>query len=81
MAAGKLVLFFKSEKHMKITAQQAIELLKGMNPESEILLWFRTKEDMNCSDATWRKIEDDSQALEDSIDEFVNGWIEEAKED
>ena len=37
---------------MKITAQQAIELLKGMNSESEILLWFRTKEDMNCSDAT-----------------------------
>ena len=66
---------------MKITAQQAIEFLKDINPESEILLWFRTKEDMNCSDDTWRKIEDDSQALEDSIDEFVNGWIEEAKED
>jgi len=38
---------------MKISAQQAIDLLKGINPDSEILMWYRTKEDMNCSDATW----------------------------
>ena len=66
---------------MKISAKQAIELLKEMNPDSEILFWFRTKEDMNCSHATWGEIKDDSQALEESIDEFVNGWIEEVKKD
>ena len=58
---------------MKISAQQAIDLLKGINPDSEILMWYRTKEDMNCSDATWKKIEDDSQGLEEAIDEYVNG--------
>jgi hypothetical protein len=66
---------------MKISAQQAIDLLKGINPDSEILMWYRTKEDMNCSDATWKKIEDDSQGLEEVIDEYVSGWIEEANED
>ena len=66
---------------MKISAQQSIDLLKGINPDSEILMWYRTKEDMNCSDATWKKIEDDSQGLEEVIDEYVSGWIEEANED
>ena len=66
---------------MKISAQQAIDLLKGINPDSEILMWYRTKEDMNCSDSTWKKIEDDSQGLEEVIDEYVSGWIEEANED
>jgi hypothetical protein len=66
---------------MMISAQQAIDLLKGINPDSEILMWYRIKEDMNCSDATWKKIEDDSQGLEEVIDEYVSGWIEEANED
>ena len=66
---------------MKISAQQAIDLLQGINPDSEILMWYRTKEDMNCSDATWKKIEDDSHGLEEVIDEYVSGWIEEANED
>lgn len=66
---------------MKISAQKAINLLKDLDPNSEILFWFRTKEDMNCADSTWKKVEDDSQGLEDTIDEYVNGWIEEVEED
>ena len=65
------------EETMKLTVLQAIEMLKDLDNNSEILLWFRTKEDMDCTESNWKKIEDDSEALEDTIDEYVNGWIEE----
>ena len=62
---------------MKLTVSKAIDILKNLDKESEILLWFRTKEDMDCAESTWKKIQDDSEGLEDTIDEYVNGWIEE----
>jgi transcription termination factor NusB len=66
---------------MKIKVSKAIDILKDLDKDSEILLWFRTKEDMDCAESNWKKVLDDSEALEDTIDEYVNGWIEEAEND
>ena len=66
---------------MKITVKKAIELLSQNDSESEILFWFRTSGDMDATDDEWKKIYDDSQGLEENIDEYVNGWLEEVREE
>lgn len=66
---------------MKITVKKAIELLSQNDSEAEILFWFRTSGDMDATDDEWKKIYDDSEGLEDTITEFVNGWLEEVREE
>ena len=66
---------------MKITVKKAIDLLSQHDSESEILFWFRTSGDMDATDDEWKKIYDDSQGLEENIDEYVNGWLEEVREE
>jgi hypothetical protein len=65
---------------MKITVKQAIELLSKHNPDSEILMWYRTSEDVGANTEEWSELEDDSEGIEDTIDEYVNGWLDEIRE-
>lgn len=62
---------------MKLTVKDAVNALSKLNPNDKILIWYRTKDDMGVSSAKWESLTDDSQALEDVIDEYLNGWLDE----
>jgi hypothetical protein len=62
---------------MKMSVKEAVEILNKINTDSEIFIWFITREDMGCSKSKWKKVEDDSQGLEDTLNEYVSSWIQE----
>ena len=63
---------------MKLNVSYAIELLTKMNPDESILFWYRTIDDYpDITKTCWGNLEDDSGVLEEVIDEYISGWIEE----
>ena len=64
---------------MKLLAKDAVEMLKQLDGEESIFLWFRaSKYFENVHKKVWDSIDDDSCAVDEIIDEYVSGWIEEA---
>jgi hypothetical protein len=57
---------------------QQFKLLTKMNPDESILFWYRTIDDYpDITKTCWGNLEDDSEVLEEVIDEYISGWIEE----
>lgn len=65
---------------MKISVDQAIEQLRELNGNSEIFLWYRTSEEYECDPKIWELLEDNSESLEETIDEYISEWLEELNE-
>lgn len=66
------------ELAMKISVEDIMNQFKNLDPKEEIFVWYRCKDEYpNLSTQCWSDLYDDSEELEDMIETYINGWIEE----
>ena len=66
---------------MKLTVAQLRREFARLPDDTEVLVWWRTQREMKATDQEWSELEDDSQCLEDTITEYVEGWLEEVRDE